>query len=67
MISSDLIESSGKELQEKIEQLSKELFELRMQKSIGQLGQTHMLKQVKKEIARVKTLVNRRKKEEAAS
>jgi len=67
MISSDLIESSGKELQEKIDQLSKELFELRMQKSIGQLGQTHMLKQVKKEIARVKTLVNRRKKEEAAS
>ena len=67
MISSDLIESSEKELQEKIDQLSKELFELRMQKSIGQLGQTHMLKQVKKEIARVKTLVNRRKKEEAAS
>jgi large subunit ribosomal protein L29 len=67
MISSDLIESSGKELQEKIDQLSKELFELRMQKSIGQLGQTHMLKQVKKEIARVKTLINKRKKEEAAS
>ena len=62
-----MIESSAKELQEKIDQLSKELFELRMQKSIGQLGQTHMLKQVKKEIARVKTLVNRRKKEEAAS
>ena len=67
MISSDLIESSGKELQEKIDQLSKELFELRMQKSIGQLGQSHMLKQVKKEIARVKTLINKRKKEEAAS
>ena len=67
MISSDLIESSGKELQEKIDQLSKELFELRMQKSIGELGQTHMLKQVKKEIARVKTLINKRKKEEAAS
>jgi len=67
MISSDLIESSEKELQEKIDQLSKELFELRMQKSIGQLGQTHMLKQVKKEIARVKTLINKRKKEEAAS
>ena len=67
MISSDLIESSGKELQEKIDQLSKELFELRMQKSIGQLGQSHMLKQVKKEIARVKTLINKRKKEEVAS
>ncbi|MBA57946.1 MAG: 50S ribosomal protein L29 [Gammaproteobacteria bacterium] len=67
MISSDLIESSEKELQEKIDQLSKELFELRMQKSIGQLGQSHMLKQVKKEIARVKTLINRRKKEEVAS
>ena len=67
MISSDLKESSEKELQEKIDQLSKELFELRMQKSIGQLGQSHMLKQVKKEIARVKTLINRRKKEEVAS
>ncbi|HIE71549.1 MAG TPA: 50S ribosomal protein L29, partial [Planctomycetes bacterium] len=31
-------------------------FNLRMQKATGQLGQSHLLKQAKRDIARVKTV-----------
>ena len=56
MITTEFKDASHEELQEKIGDLSKELFELRMQKSTGQLGQTHLIKQVKRNIARIKTL-----------
>ena len=52
MTSTEYKDAPTEELQEKIGDLSKELFELRMQKSTGQLGQTHLIKQVKKNIAR---------------
>ena len=67
MISIDYKDASEEELQEKIGDLSKELFELRMQKSTGQLGQTHLIREVKKNIARIKTLMAERKIEEGAS
>ena len=67
MISTEYKDASDEELQEKIGGLSKELFELRMQKSTGQLGQTHLIKQAKKNIARINTLMAERKLEEVAS
>ena len=67
MISTEYKDASEEELQEKIVGLSKELFELRMQKSTGQLGQTHLVKQVKKNVARIKTLMAERKLIEVAS
>ncbi len=67
MISTEYKDASDEELQEKIGGLSKELFELRMQKSTGQLGQTHLVKQVKKNVARIKTLMAERKLIEVAS
>ena len=67
MISTEYKDASEEELQEKIVGLSKELFELRMQKSTGQLGQTHLIKQVKKNIAKIKTLMAERKLEEVVS
>ena len=67
MTSTEYKDAPTEELQEKIGDLSKELFELRMQKSTGQLGQTHLIKQVKKEIARIKTLMAERKLEKVAS
>ena len=66
MISTEYKDASEEELQEKIGGLSKELFELRMQKSTGQLGQTHLIKQVKKNIAKIKTLMAERKLKEVA-
>ena len=49
------------ELQETLVGLEKEQFGLRMQMSIGQLTQTHLLKQVRRDIARVKTLISQQK------
>ena len=66
MILTEYKNASEEELQEKIGGLSKELFELRMQKSTGQLGQTHLIKQVKKNIAKIKTLMAERKLKEVA-
>ena len=67
MILTEYKNASEEELHEKIGGLSKELFELRMQKSTGQLGQTHLIKQVKKNIAKIKTLMAERKLKEVAS
>ena len=45
------------ELREKSAQ-QRDQFNLRMQKATGQLGQSHLLSQVKRDIARVKTVLN---------
>jgi large subunit ribosomal protein L29 len=58
MKASELREKTVEELQQEIETLAKDHFECRMQKSTGQLGQTHLLKQIKKDIARIKTVLN---------
>ena len=54
----ELRAKSHAELQETLVEMAKEQFGLRMQKSIGPLTQTHLLKQVSRDIARVKTLMN---------
>jgi large subunit ribosomal protein L29 len=46
------------ELQVSLLDLLKEQFNLRMQKSSGQLGQSHLLGQARRDIARVKTILN---------
>ena len=59
----ELRDKSLPELQDEVENLVKEQFNYRMQHSIGQLGQSHLLKQVKKDIARLKTVLNEKRKE----
>lgn len=54
---SDLREKSETELNEVLLGLLREQFNHRMQKSTGQLNQTHLLPEVRKNIARVKTLI----------
>ena len=54
------------ELYEELLRLRKEQFGLRMQDASGQLGQYHLLKQVKKDIARVKTIMMEKRKEFSA-
>ena len=51
------------ELYEELLRLRKEQFGLRMQDASGQLGQYHLLKQVKKDIARVKTIMTEKQRE----
>jgi large subunit ribosomal protein L29 len=55
---SELREKTVDELQENLIALMKDRFEYRMQKSTGQLNQTHLLKEVARDIARVKTVLN---------
>lgn len=47
-------------LQEALLGLLKDQFNLRMQNATGQLGQNHQLKLVKRDIARVKTVINQK-------
>ena len=46
------------ELQEQLVELRREQFNLRMQRGMGQLGKPHELTRVRKDIARVKTVLN---------
>ena len=58
MKASELKDKSVEELNAELINLLREQFNLRMQASTGQLGQTHMLKEVRRNIARVKTILN---------
>lgn len=60
MIAKDLSEKTVEEL--KVELLSQRdaQFKLRMQKSTGQLNQTHLLKQARRDIARIKTVLRQK-------
>ncbi|MCP5178725.1 MAG: 50S ribosomal protein L29 [Pseudomonadales bacterium] len=53
----ELRNKSVDELNTELLRLRKEDFSLRMQKSSGQLGQTHLLKVNRRDIARVKTVM----------
>ena len=58
MKASDLRAKDTGALEKEINELLKAHFSLRMQKATGQLSQTHLLKQVRRDIARVKTVLN---------
>ena len=57
MNATELRDKQTEELFEELLKLRKEQFGLRMQDASGQLGQYHLLKQVRKDIARVKTVI----------
>jgi large subunit ribosomal protein L29 len=57
----DLRAKTEEELGSLLVDLSKEQFGYRMQQSVGQLAQTHLLKKVQKEIAQVKTVLNEKR------
>ncbi len=54
----ELRNKSAEELQNELLALRKEQFNLRMQLAMGQLTQTHRMQQVRRGIARVKTVLN---------
>ena len=58
MNATELRGQSAEELQQTLLDLLKDQFNLRMQKATGQLAQNHMLGQVRRDIARVKTVLN---------
>ncbi|RUO27495.1 50S ribosomal protein L29 [Aliidiomarina sanyensis] len=60
MKASELNAKSVEELNQELLGLLREQFNLRMQAATGQLNQTHLLKQVRRDIARVKTVINQK-------
>ncbi len=60
MKASELREKSVEDLNKQLLSLREEQFKLRMQKSTGQLGQTHLLQENQRDIARVKTVLTQK-------
>lgn len=57
MKATELQNKSAEDLNKQLLELLREQFNLRMQNSTGQLGQPHLLKTVRRDIARVKTVL----------
>ena len=57
MKANEVRKMSGEELQTKLQDLKKDLFQLRLQHATNQLDNPIRIAQVKKDIARVKTLI----------
>ena len=60
MKANELREKSVEDLSQELLNLRGEQFKLRMQKSTGQLGQSHLLQQNQRDIARVKTVLTQK-------
>jgi len=61
MDAKELRSKSEQELREELHALLKEQFNLRMQKAIGQAARTDQFKKVRRNIARVKTIMNEKR------
>lgn len=57
MKASELRQKSTEELQQELLALLREQFSLRMQRSMGQLSKPHLFRQVRRNVARVKTVL----------
>jgi len=57
MNASELREKSREELRNALHELLKEQFNLRMQRGTGQFSRPHLMRDVRRNIARVKTVI----------
>ena len=62
MEASELRKKSVEELNEELLELRREQFNLRMQQATGELAQNHQHNRVRKDIARIKTVLNELKR-----
>ena len=61
MSASELRNKNQAELKDELLGLLREQFNLRMQRASGQLNKGHLLRNVRRNIARVKTVLNQKK------
>jgi large subunit ribosomal protein L29 len=61
MKASELRQKTQTELRESLSELLKEQFNLRMQRGTGQFSRPHLMKDVRRNIARVKTVINQKR------
>ena len=64
MKASEMRDMSSEDLNKKMEELNQEAFKLRFQNATSQLDNTAMIRLVKKDIARIKTIASARKAQE---
>ncbi|MCD6079967.1 MAG: 50S ribosomal protein L29 [Candidatus Omnitrophica bacterium] len=65
MKAKELRNLTNEELEQKMEELYKKLFQLRSDIKIGRLEKPHEIKECKRDIARIKTIINERKRQES--
>ena len=63
MKAGDLRARTEDELTEEVETLGKEIFNLRFQRASGQLENTARVRQVRRDIARIKTILGERQRQ----
>ncbi len=63
----DLRDLSDSEISEKIENLRKELFDLRFKQATRQLSKTHLFKEARTELAQLLTVSNERSRSNPSS
>ena len=66
MNASDLRKMSGTELREELLKLRREQFNLRMQQATGQMARSDQFRKVRKDIARLKTVMTEMKSDSSA-
>ena len=66
MNASDLRKMSGTELSEELLKLRREQFNLRMQQATGQMARSDQVRKVRKDIARLKTVMTEMKSDSSA-
>jgi large subunit ribosomal protein L29 len=66
MKAEDIRARSADELTEQVEALGKEIFNLRFQRASGQLENTARVRQVRRDIARIKTILGERRRSASA-
>jgi large subunit ribosomal protein L29 len=57
---SEIRQLSDEEIKQRIKELEEELLNLRFQKALGQLEKPHRFKMIRKDIARMKTILRER-------
>ncbi|HID56354.1 TPA: 50S ribosomal protein L29 [Candidatus Poribacteria bacterium] len=58
---------SSEELQSELERLKDQLFSLKFQRAVGRLENPNQIRQIKRDIARIKTILRERENEEGKS
>ncbi|MHC9509653.1 50S ribosomal protein L29 [Kangiella sp. M94] len=60
MKATELKDKSVEELNVALHELLQDQFKLRMEKATGQMTETHKLRELRRDIARVKTIINQK-------
>ena len=63
----EIRDMSSQDLVKTVDDLKKELFELRFEKATGQIDNPMRLREIRKTIARIKTVLTEREKEETTN